>query len=275
MIPVYLTLPSYGPHLGDIIELARTAEANGVDGIVLPDHVVMGTDTSSYPFGTFPYPPDVPWLEPLTTLAAIAGATSRIRLSTGILVAPVRPAALLAKTVATLDVLCGGRLDLAVGTGWQRSEFEALGVAYDDRGPLLDRSLATCRAMWGDNEPVDGVWCRPQPAQSRLPVLIAGGLHGRTIERIVAWGDGWVPLPRAPGEEIEAALPPLREAWAAAGHEPGALRVRGRLAAIDHDGVVDFAATLAGRDALAAAGCTECVLTLRTPDAIRSLVVTA
>src|SRR5262245_900183 len=117
-------LPNFGAFFAPgewhrFVDLARAAEDAGVDRIVVVDHVVMGTHTDAYSWGTFPTPPESPWFEPMTMLAAIASATRRIRLATGILIAPLRPAALLAKQAATLDVISGGRLDLGVGTGWQ------------------------------------------------------------------------------------------------------------------------------------------------------------
>ena len=123
------TYASYGSWLSDdwrrLIDLAVVAEDEGVDRLVHVDHVVMGNNTQQYEWGNFDIPPDAPWLECLTVLAAVAAVTSRVRLSTRILIAPMRPAALLAKTAATIDQISGGRLDLGVGTGWQKEEFEA------------------------------------------------------------------------------------------------------------------------------------------------------
>lgn len=96
----------FGDDLGSVVDVARMADDVGVDQLVLPDHVAIGSRLDRYPYGkAFPYPPAEPWLEPLTSLAAIAGATRRVRLGTGVLIAPLRPALLLAKTVASLDVL--------------------------------------------------------------------------------------------------------------------------------------------------------------------------
>ena len=103
------------------------------------DHVVMGPHTENYAWGKFPVPPEAPWFEPLIVLAAIASATSRVRLATGILIAPLRPAVLLAKQAATLDVLSQGRLDLGVGTGWQREEYDAEGIDFARRGRAAQR----------------------------------------------------------------------------------------------------------------------------------------
>ena len=90
----------YGPDFRGVLDLARAADDAGVDQIVVPDHIVMGSRTDRYPFGTFPYGPDEPWPEPITLLAAIAAVTERVRLGTGILITPLRPPALLAKMVA-------------------------------------------------------------------------------------------------------------------------------------------------------------------------------
>jgi alkanesulfonate monooxygenase SsuD/methylene tetrahydromethanopterin reductase-like flavin-dependent oxidoreductase (luciferase family) len=111
-----------GGDFSKILGVMQRADALGIDQMVITDHVVMGERTDRYPYGRFPVPPAHPWYEPVVTLAAIAGATSRIRLSTGVLIAPLRPAVLLAKQAATLDVISGGRLDLGVGTRGHREE---------------------------------------------------------------------------------------------------------------------------------------------------------
>src|SRR6185436_18984466 len=98
-----------------------------------------------YPYGDFPFPPADPWVEPLTTLAAMAAVTSTVRLGTGVLITPLRPAVLLAKTIATLDNLSGGRVDLGVGLGWQREEYAAIGVSFTERWARHDDEIRACR----------------------------------------------------------------------------------------------------------------------------------
>ena len=137
----------YGDDLRGLLETARIADEAGIGQLVLTDHVVMGENLDRYPYGRFPYPLEEPWPEPLTTLAAVAGCTKRIRLGTGVLIAALRPAVLLAKTLATLDALSGGRVDLGVGTGWQREEYQALGLPFEARGARLDDTLRACRTL--------------------------------------------------------------------------------------------------------------------------------
>ena len=132
-----------------LFRAARVADRAGVDRLVVSDHVVFGERLEEYgrpeiggqAGGKQPTGPDGHWLEPLTTLSVLAGMTSRIRLGTNILVAALRRPAVLAKSTATLDVLSGGRLDLGVGVGWQREEYEAAGLDFDRRGRLLDHTL--------------------------------------------------------------------------------------------------------------------------------------
>ena len=113
------------------------------------DHVAMGPDTRGYPFGSFPLPPDAPFLDPLGPLMAIATVTTTIRLTTGILIAPLRSAPVLAKTAATIDVMSDGRLELGVGVGWHEAEYQACGVDFHRRGAVLDDVIGACRALWG------------------------------------------------------------------------------------------------------------------------------
>src|SRR5690349_23959577 len=135
---------------------ARMYDRVGIDKLVVSDHVVFGEHLDAYgnpatggtAGGRQPTGPDGHWLEPLTTLSVIAGTTSRVRLGTNILLAALRRPAVLAKTAATLDVLSGGRLDLGVGVGWQREEYEAVGLDFQDRGRLLDHTLEVCQALW-------------------------------------------------------------------------------------------------------------------------------
>ena len=214
-------LPNFGAWAQDwpgLLDVARVAEDAGVERLVVTDHVVMGRNTDAYVWGRFPTAPDAPWLEPLTCLSAIAAVTQRVRLGTGILIAPLRPAAVLAKTVATLDVVSGGRVDLGVGVGWQREEYDAVGLDFDARGRLLDETVAACRQLWsqlpasyaGTSTTFSDVFCAPQPVQERLPVWFAGTLTDRNVRRISELGDGWIPIMGASLEDIRAGADRLR-----------------------------------------------------------------
>src|SRR3954465_6149142 len=154
MVMLSLGVPNFGGWVdGDwrrLLDIARVAEDAGVDRMVVTDHIVLGSGTDAYAWGRFPTAPDGPWLEPLTCLTAIAAVTTRLRLATGVLIAPLRPAAVLAKTVATLDVMSGGRVDLGGGVGWHREEYDAVGLDFRARGRLLDETMAACRALWSE-----------------------------------------------------------------------------------------------------------------------------
>lgn len=280
-----LTISGLHRHFGDdhrvVVEVAERAEAAGFDQVVLPDHVVMSANVGPYPYGDFPYPPGDPWVEPLTTLAAIAGATSTVRLGTGVLITPLRPAALLAKTVATLDNLSGGRVDLGVGLGWQREEYDAVGVPWARRWSRHDDTIRACRALWaGRGEPVsfhsetvsfDEVWCEPAPAQERIPIWFGAKATPALAARLAEQGDGWLPLGRLRPEDVVAESAVLREGFAAAGRDPSTLGIRVGLplarAAAGTSGpeVVEGFDLAASRDriaALVAAGATSFSATL-------------
>src|SRR5262245_1006725 len=218
----------FGDRLGAVVELAAAAEAAGIDQIAVPDHLAIGPHTEKYPYGRFPLPPDEPWLEPLTLLAAMAGATRRIRLATGVLIAPLRPALLLAKTTATLDVLSGGRLDLGVGVGWQREEFEGNGTPFAARAARLDDQLRACRALWSggpvsfrsDTVSFDELVCQPRPLQAGGPPLWFGlAASERNAARFAEHGAGWLPMESDPGA-IAQGVALLRRAYQAAGRDP-------------------------------------------------------
>jgi len=195
-------LPNYGSYLGEdawrsLLDLAVMVERTRLDGVSVVDHVVMGSNVERYPYGRFPGGPEAPWLDPLTVLAAISGVTERIELATAVLISPLRPAALLAKTAATLDVLSGGRLVLGVGTGWQEEEYRALGVDWEQRHQVFDDQLAACAALWtGESVDLDaptlsfeGIYCRPRPARGAgVPIWVGGKLPGGNLTRIVRGG---------------------------------------------------------------------------------------
>jgi len=275
----------FGDRLGAVVEAAVAADRAGIDQLCLPDHLAIGPHTDAYPYGRFPLPPDEPWLEPLTTLAAMAAATRRIRLATGVLIAPLRPALLLAKTAATLDVLSGGRLDLGVGLGWQREEYEATGVPWQGRGDRLDDQLRACRALWATEDPVSfssatvsfrELRCVPKPVQTGGPPLWLGvAATEHNAARIAALGAGWLPI-ESDLAVISRGAARLRDAFERAGRDPSDLRVRANAPVVrDAEGRVDLDATLAGLPALRAAGVTMAAFPLpafaRSPDELPDL----
>jgi probable F420-dependent oxidoreductase len=270
-----VSLPTFGaaPAAGwrGLLDLARTVEDAGVDRVVVTDHVVMGRNTDAYAWGRFPTPPEAPWLEPLAVLTAVAAVTERLRLATGVLVAPLRPAVLLAKQVATLDQLSGGRVDLGVGVGWQREEYEAEGLDFARRGRLLTDTLAACRALW-EHVPATfssptvsftDVFLSPSPLQERLPVWFGGTLHDRMLRRVVELGDGWIPIMGSSLDDVRDGATRLRKAFAEAGRDPAAVQVQAPVPLVrDGSKRVDLAASAAGVPALAEAGATDVIVHL-------------
>jgi probable F420-dependent oxidoreductase len=248
-----------------LVDVARIAEDAGIDRIVVVDHVVMGRNTDAYLWGRFPVPPEAPWLEPLTVLTAMAAVTTKLRLSTGILIAPLRPAALLAKQVATLDVLSNGRVDLGVGVGWQKEEYDAQGLDFARRGTMLDDTVAACRALWSElpagfestTVSFEDTYCSPQPAQERLPVWFGGSLTDRMLARIVDLGDGWIPIMGATLDDVRDGAARL----ATATSRP--LDVQMRATTVMGDaGKPDPVGTMAGVPELIAAGVTDVTVNL-------------
>jgi len=255
------------------VDLARAADDAGVDRVVVVDHVVMGRNTDAYQWGRFPTPPESPWLEPLTVLAAIAGATGRVRLATGILIAPLRPAVLLAKQAATLDQLSNGRLDLGVGTGWQREEYEAEGLDFDKRGQLLTDTIAACSVLWRET-PANfesssfsfrDVFCEPKPLQpGGVPLWIAGTLNARNVDRVARFGAGWIPIMGETVEGIARGALRCLEVVAAAGRDASAFQVQAPLRLVrDDGGRFDLARSMESVPDLLAAGATDIHVGLR------------
>ena len=219
-----------------VVELARGMEAVGFDDIAMFDHVVMGhpTETRRAPM----YPPNMPILEALTTLAFIAAVTERVSLSTEVLVLPQRQAVLVAKQASTIDTLSGGRLRLGVGVGWQEAEDEALGEDFSTRGRLMDEAIPLLRSCWADERidatgrrfRADAIAMEPKPPQGGgLPVWV-GGLSPVALRRAGRLGDGWMAAVVGEADQMRAAIDEVRRAAEAAGRDPGAIGLQAMLA---------------------------------------------
>ncbi|MCF7549465.1 LLM class F420-dependent oxidoreductase [Pseudonocardia sp. WMMC193] len=211
----------------------RLAEELGFESLWLNDHVVVPSRYDSvYPYdesGKMGGDDVVDFPDPLIWLSFAAAVTSRIRLATGVLVLPQRNPVVLAKQVATLDRLSGGRVVLGVGTGWLAEEFAAVGVDFAGRGRRHDDYLAAMRQLWtGEPASVDrdtvsfsGVVSVPTPAQSRVPIVVGGG-GPRAIRRAAQLGDGLFPAALPAGEVAKTARL-LREETERAGRPAGSV----------------------------------------------------
>jgi probable F420-dependent oxidoreductase len=234
-------LPVYGPAAtrAAVLGFARRMEALGYDALWVSDHVVIPwTIRSRYPYsetGAFPLPPATDFLEALTALALVAGATERVRLGTSVLVLPHRHPVLAAKALATLDHLAPGRVILGAGVGWMREEIELLGVPFARRGAWSDEALRVMRACWRDERVefageffrFEAIGCAPKPARGAIPVWI-GGHTPRALRRVVELGDGWqAAFPSA--RRMEEGLARLREECQRAGRDFSSLTLSARI----------------------------------------------
>jgi probable F420-dependent oxidoreductase len=286
-IQISASVPSFAPDdpggWEHLLDAARLYDAAGFDRVVVSDHVVFGENLDAYARpeiggqagGRQPTGPDGHWLEPLTTLAVLAGVTRRVRLGTSILQAALRRPVVLAKSAATLDVLSGGRLDLGVGVGWQREEYEAAGLAFERRGALLDETLATCRTLWrdevahlGHDGEVGPIHMMPKPAQpGGVPIWVSGTINPRVVRRVARFGSGWIPW--GPDAADPASIATMKRAVAGAGGAADDLQVTWSLRVRrTGDRTVDAEATAEAVPGLVAAGVTDLRVWFRPADLI-------
>jgi probable F420-dependent oxidoreductase len=209
---------------------AQHADEVGFESLLTVEHVAVPVDYATrYPYndtGRMPLADDCEIPDPLVLLAWIAGRTERLRLGTGILVLPEHHPLQLAKRVATIDRLSGGRVFLGVGVGWMREELEAVGVDPDTRGARTDEGIDALRAIWSQDEVTfegehfsfSRVRSHPKPAQPHVPILV-GGHAAVAARRAGERGDGFFPLGLT-GELLDRRLEQMAEAARAAGRDP-------------------------------------------------------
>ncbi len=219
-----------------VLALATAIEAIGYDDLAMFDHVVMGYATESRRAPM--YPTQMPILEALVTLGFIAAVTSRIGLSTEVLVLPQRQAILVAKQVSTLDTLSGGRMRLGVGVGWQQAEYSALGEDFSRRGRLMDESIDLLRACWGEERierrgerfHADAISMEPKPPNgAQLPIWIGGSVPA-AFRRIGELGDGWMGSVIGDDAQVRGAIDEIRRYAVEAGRDPAAVEMQAMLA---------------------------------------------
>jgi probable F420-dependent oxidoreductase len=210
----------------DLVSAARTAEAAGYESLWTYERLLF-PETPAEPYA----PPNVTWPEPqrqaadpLAVLTAAAVVTERVRLGTAVLVAALHTPVQLAKALATVDQISGGRVIAGMGTGWSTDELQATGATRADRGRFLDETLDVFDAVWGPDPVsfrgprvvIDNASVLPKPV-SKIPVLLAGGgsnlgrsTSSKALQRIANRADGWLPVLAAPGP---AGAAELRASW--------------------------------------------------------------
>jgi probable F420-dependent oxidoreductase len=274
-----------------VLEQGRAADEAGIDRVVVSDHVVYGENLEAYSSpesggvtgGKQPTGPDGHWLEPLTFLSVLCGRTKQVRLGTNILQAALRRPAVLAKSLATLDVLSGGRVDIGVGVGWQREEYEACGLPFEGRGKLLDETLEVLQTLWTEQRAshsgpalqFQNIHMCPKPRQAGgVPFWVSGRLNANVARRLSRFGLGWIPW----GDEaadLANSIPRMRSMVADTGRDPSGIGVVGTLKIErDADGAADLDRTMQPVPALVEAGVTDFRAGVRLGDSYQENVET-
>ena len=209
----------------ELVDVVQTAEGLGYDIVTLPEHLL---------------PPRWPeadlstklWYDLPVLASYLAAATSRIRFLTSVLVVPYHQPVALAKALATLDVLSGGRILCGVGTGWMPAEFRRLGIPFPERGPMTDEYLQAMVELWTSDAPsfagryvaFDDVSFFPRPVQQPHIPLYIGGTGPRPYRRIAELGDGWYPMSAMP-EQLEHGIRTIKQLMTEHGRDPQQLWV--------------------------------------------------
>lgn len=247
--------------LGELVDWAVTAEAAGIDGIMISEHIVLGPSAEAN--GPMANPrdyalpgnqdPATPWPSSVVLLSAIAARTTRLRLFAGAIIAPLRHPLQLARDLGTLDILSGGRLIVQPTVSWHKDEYDALGVAFKQRGKRLDEQLAALAAVWrsspaefhGEYFSFEETYLEPKSWTPAGPTLWFGGetLHKALQRRLVQYGSGFHPLGRPSDDDLAS----LADAMRAAGRDPAELEMIGGTRGLfpDDDSVADLAESMA------------------------------
>ena len=246
-VGISVPLPAY---LVDVGAMARTAEALGFESFWCAEHPFIPVHTTS----RFPGTADgvIPeayshFIDPFVALARASGTTSRIKLATGIVLVPERHPLMLAKEVSTLDLFSGGRCLFGIGAGWLREETQLMGGDFDHRWGQTRESILAMKELWTKPEAefhgkfydFPPVRSNPKPAQKPHPPVLLGGDAPRVLERVVAWGDGWLPNRVTPVElrEKRATLDRLAKE---AGRDPAAISISVHGQPADRDLITRF-----------------------------------
>jgi probable F420-dependent oxidoreductase len=222
---------------GDFLrEYVATLDACGVESVWTVEHVIVADEYEPlYPYSADGRMPTrsgvVPMPDPLELLAFFAAASTRLRLGTAVVVAPLHSPAVLAKRASTIDTISGGRLMLGLGIGWQKEEYAAVGVPYRDRGRRLEECMLAMRALWADRPATyqgryvsfDRVHSVPGPAAAAIPIVL-GGHSDAAVERTGRLADGWLPFTISP-DDYAAQVEVIRKVTVEAGRPPDAVEL--------------------------------------------------
>jgi len=226
-------------------ELAREVEGRGFESLWFPEHSHIPASRAT-PWGGREGAPPLPeqyWrtYDQFVALAYAAAATSHLRLGTGVTLAAQRDPIWMAKEVASLDHLSGGRVIFGVGYGWNKEEMAQHGTPYLQRRALMREKILMMKALWTEDEAsfdgehltLEPSWSWPKPVQKPHPPIVMGAAPGpKTLEDIVEYCDGWIPL--AGRHDIVGEVEMVRQAVAAAGRDPAAFEVTAHGAKLEH-----------------------------------------
>jgi probable F420-dependent oxidoreductase len=217
-------------------ELGRLAEEKGFDSVWLPEHTHIPLSRKT----PWPGGPELPkeyvhTYDPIVALTAMAGATTTLKLATGIILMPQRDPITTAKELATLDNLSNGRVIVGIGGGWNQDELEDHGVEFRQRFPVLRERVLAMQALWTQEEAefhgkyvnFDASWAYPKPVQQPHPPVVMGGAGATTFDRVIEFCQGWMPICRggkAP-PELKQRIVELKQRAEDAGRDPASIEV--------------------------------------------------
>jgi len=231
-VGVSVPLPAY--HV-DVAFMARTAEGLGFESLWCAEHPIMPVrSTSRFPGSADGVIPEsyAHFIDPFVALARASGVTTTLKLGTGITLVPERNPLLLAKEISTLDLFSGGRFLFGIGTGWHREETTIMGGDFDHRWTQAREAILVMKELWtrpeaefhGKYYDFPPVKSYPKPAQKPHPPVILGGHASSVLQRIVEWGDGWLPN-RATPAEVETSRGKLDTLAKQAGRDPASISI--------------------------------------------------